>query len=104
MAIVHVNLTEDSKCGFCGTPVKAGYSVCPNCGAMHGYEKKEKDGCLTSALVFFIAFGCLTVITNVYPRISFSSLGVIIAIIIIVTIGIFRNIQKKAENDIAWWK
>lgn len=52
MAIVHVNLTEDSKCGFCGTPVKAGYSVCPNCGAMHGYKRKKKMAALPQLWYF----------------------------------------------------
>lgn len=100
MSIKHVNLKEDSKCAFCGTEVKAGYSVCPNCGATHGYQTDEQaQGCL----IVLLLIG--SIMLNIYLAFELHIPFVLSAIIeVLIIIWIWVAYYQKKQKNLSWWR
>lgn len=108
MAIQHVNLSEDSQCGFCGSEVKQGFSVCKNCGAVYGYKEPfandntgTRNGCFLVFIIFvlFAIGGLIGAVTGLEPlAFIFWIFGLFIIVMI------YLKIKEKYKKDLAWWR
>lgn len=101
-------LEKDQNCGFCGTLVGAGCSVCPACQAWYGTRANisKRTGCLIVAGIFLGGMGILIGLLAMGKN---GDLGAGLIITCISAVLLFWSVKKvknikNQRTEKQWWK